>query len=58
MDDADSSSEDETILSITDQVNDFDYSHKDCGLLLGNNYQCPVLGHGTIKATVTINGAT
>ncbi len=86
MDDADSSSEDKTILSVTDQVNvvsdetghwyldsgatrhvtcrkdllhDFvDYSHKDRSLLLGNNYRCPILGRGTIKATVTVNGAT
>jgi hypothetical protein len=31
-------------------------SHKNRGLLLGNNYRCPVLGCGTIKATITVNG--
>ncbi|ELR18786.1 zinc knuckle domain containing protein [Acanthamoeba castellanii str. Neff] len=84
-DNANSSSKDKTILSITNQVNIIsnetdswylnssatqhitcwkdllhnfvNYSHKDHGLLLGNNYQCPVLSRGTIKATITINRA-
>ncbi len=80
------SSEDETVLSVTDQVNTVS-DETDCwyldsgttrhvtcrrdllhdfverkdntrGLLLGNNHRCPVLGHGTLRATTTIDGET